>query len=162
MPDLEAHLDRIEADAHAESERAMRHHDPAGAPSLDVERAEAHAALLQTSAGVKSVDAAILRRLIDGTPPIPPETQADIASTARRYAEIHHGQPAALRLEAVRVIAARLVERLRAFHVAEDEGEAAADVEQELDLVDRLRRTIDEVEVELGLLADAVAEEAAP
>lgn len=123
--------------------------------------ARAQAERLAAAIGTASATAesAPLRRLNDRYARLPARARAGIAEEARRFAEASHDPPAALRLRAVVDVALELDERLRAHHVAEDVGESVADVEAELDLVDRLRRTIDDLETGIARLGRAVVGE---
>jgi hypothetical protein len=89
------------------------------------------------------------------------ELQASrIALDSAQAARAAHDPPAGQRMLDVRQALDALEERLRRHHVAEDEGEAQ-DVEAELDLVDRLRGTLDDVERLVATLRDAVEGEPA-
>lgn len=92
-------------------------------------------------------------------PPLPARaTSLQAARLALRAAEAAReagDPPASQRILDVRQTVDALEERLRRHHVAEDEGEAQ-DAEAELDLVDRLRGTIDDVERLARALRDAV------
>lgn len=127
----------------------IRHAFAAGA------RAQADRLVEAIGTASATVDGPTLRRLNSAYPGLRPAHEAELAARALRFAEASHEPPAALRLADVRAVLRELELRLRRHHGDEDVGEAA-DVGEELELVDRLRRTIDDLELGVGRLGAAV------